>query len=476
MIDAATAARTILQRREQRKSMSAFFLWAFKVVDPSAQYKHNWHIDLIAEYLEALWEGEIKRLCVNIPPRFMKSNLITVAFPAWGLGKDPTEKFMCCSYSNTLSKKHSMDTRLLLEHEEYAQLFPGTVIAKDQNEKSKFQTTKRGHRIATSVDGGFATGDGGNFLIADDPANPKKAASELERNTINEWLDQTWSSRLNDPDTGREIMVMQRLHMDDPTGHIVDESWEHLVLPLEAEKKTVITFPRSGRIIERQEGELLHPERLNAEHVAAIKERLGSYGFSSQYQQRPSPVGGGIVKIKWFRRFGEPPAPEAISKIWISIDTATKDKEVNDPTGVEVWAETKEGYHLIEWISERLLYPDLKRKIIAVANKYNNYDVPMELLIEDKGNGSALIADLRENTSYAIIPMEPTGQGDKVVRMVNESAVVESGKCLLPEEAHWLFDWELEVENFPNAPHDEAIDTMSQFLRRVRQPSEIYIG
>ena len=457
--------------------MSAFFQAAFPIIDPGAKYMHNWHVDLVCEYLEACYEREITKLIINIPPRTVKSNAVTVAWPAWILGHDPSERIICASHSGSLSTSHSVDCRTIIKSEWYQALFPETRLADEQDAKTLYYTTQRGHRLSTSV-GGSVVGEGGNILIGDDLIDPEKALSQTTRETTNNWLDRVWPMRKNDPNNAVEILVMQRVHVDDPAGHLMknDSSWELLSIPQEAEGRTVITFPRSGRKVIREDGSLMHPERVGSDMVANYKTRLGSYGYSAQQQQRPSPKGGGMVKIKWFRRYNQMPAKEAISKIWVSIDTATKDKEINDPTGVAIWVETESGLSLIEYVSKKLLYPSMKRMVVGIAEKYREYDKPMELLVEDKGNGSALIADLRESTNYAIISMEPTGQGDKGVRISNESAVIESGKCLLPEQSPWLHDWEQEVMNFPNAPHDEAIDTMSQFLRRVREPTEIFIG
>jgi len=466
------AAKTLLQRKAQREHMIDFFLAAFPIVDPGAQLKMNWHIEYICEYLEACWEREIKKLILNIPPRFMKSNLCTVSFPAWGLGKDPAEKFMCASYSGKLSVKHSVDSRLIVESPWFKTLFPETRIAKDQNAKEKFQTTKRGHRIATSV-GGSATGDGGNFLIQDDPINPRMAMSEAERNTANEWIDQTWSTRKNDPKTAVEIIVMQRLHVKDPTGKMLseDDGWTQVVIPQEAEISQIITYPRTGKIITRREGELLHTDRVGPDEVKSFKKRLGSYGYSSQQQQRPSPKGGGIIKLEWFNRYDVAPERKEHHSLRISLDTANKDKEINDPSVAEVWLTTDAGHYLVDVWKDRVVYPDLKRKVINLLEKWR----PNECIIEDKASGQQLIQDLKRETYWNIIPIDPTGQGDKVVRMSNESPAIEAGNCWLPNKAPWLFDFETEVENFPNSEHFDQVDSLSQFLRKMRQPEEIFV-
>jgi predicted phage terminase large subunit-like protein len=444
-----------------------------QIIDPGARFLTNWHIDLIAEYLEAAYAREIRKLAINIPPRSLKSNLVSVAFPAWVLGQDPREQFLCASYSGKLSIKHSVDCRAILESAWYQTLFPGTQIADDQNEKSKYSTTQRGYRVATST-GGTATGDGGNFLILDDPLNPKQAMSETERASTNEFVDQTWSSRKNDPSTAVEILVMQRLHQEDPTGHLVgkDPGWELLKIPQEAEGRTVYSYPITKREKIREDGELLHPERWGPEEVADMKTRLGSYGYAAQQQQNPAPKGGGVVKLDWFRRYSEPPARPNWRSLRISIDTAFKPGQLNDPSVAGIWATTDAGHFLLDVWRDRVGYPDLKRTVKNLLEKWR----PNETLVEDKASGQSLIQDLRSETNWPIIPMEPTGEGDKLVRMSNESPAIEAGLVWLPETAPWLHDFELEVSLFPNAANDDQVDQLSQFLRRVREPGEIFIG
>ena len=470
----AEVAKTLLQRRAQRKSMEAFFLRAFSIIDPGVTLKMNWHIGLICEYLESCYEREIQNLIINMPPRNMKSNTCTVAFPAWVLGKEPTERFLCASYSASLSTKHSVDTRTVMESQWYKQLFPGTILAKDQNEKTKFQTTKRGHRIATSV-GGTATGEGGNFLISDDPVNPKMAMSKVERENANNWTDQTWSTRKNDPTTAVEILVQQRLHVQDNTGHWKDRSDNitHLVIPQEAPSAKIFIFPRSKREKKVEKGELLHEARNSVAQISDFKKRLGSYGYAAQQQQTPSPAGGGIVKLAWFQRYDEPPMWQDEHKITLSIDSANKDKDLNDPSVAVLWQTTAAGHFLRDVWLDRVIYPDLKHKVIALIEKWR----PNEIIIEDKASGQQLIQDLRRAMPHwPVIAMEPSGQGDKIVRMSNESPAIEAGACWLPNKASWLFDYEEELQNFPNAAHDDQVDMTSQFLRRVREPKEIFVG
>ena len=455
------AASALLERRAMRGSLSAFTKKVFSTVDPGTPYKHNWHIDAICEYLEACTRREIKRLVINMPPRMMKSICTTVAWPAWLLGNNPSEQIVTASFSASLSLKHSVDSRLVIQQPWYHNTFPRVQLSQDMNLKSEFMTTERGHRIATSV-GGTVTGKGGNILIVDDPTDPQRAASKTERERANEWFDQTFSTRINDEKSGVMVIIMQRLHVEDLTGHVLDkDGWEILNLPMIAEKKEVIDF---GRVkVTRKPGDLLHEERMGKKEIAQKKVDVGSYAFAGQYQQRPVPLEGGIVHIGWFKRYKT--APAKFTRIIQSWDTASKDKEVNDPSACLTWGETDKGYYLLDVWKDRVEYPKLKKTATNLFLKW----LPDVVLIEDKSSGQALIQDLRadEELKMPIIAIMPTA--DKVTRMSVASPMIEAGNCWLPVKASWLIDFENEVGNFPNVTHDEQVDGTSQFLSWVKR-------
>lgn len=454
-----------VQAERRRRSLSYFIKDTFKTVDPGAEYLHNWHIDLMSEYLMACYMGQIKNLIINIPPRFLKSIEVTVAFPAWVLGQDPSEQFVASSYSDKLSTKHSVDCRLVMESDWYRYTFPDTQMAKDQNEKTKFQTTKRGHRIATSV-GGTVIGEGGNYLITDDPMNPKASVSETERKSINDWFDQSWSTRKNNPKTAVEIIVMQRLHVDDTTGHALKEdNWEHLVIPQEAPEKQIIIFPLSKQKITRKKGELIHPERFGKAEVKAAKRRLGTYGYAGQQQQEPTPMGGGLIKIDWFPRF----RAEAVEydEVVMSLDTAQKAREVNDPSVCHIFKRKGSVWHWTKTWKDRVRYPQLKKMTKSLAESCS----PDAILIEDKSSGSSLIQELHDDTDLPVIAIEP--ESDKITRMNTQTPSLEAGIVALPDidyiPAPWLADVETYLMHFPSPGAWDEIDALSQFLKWLRK-------
>jgi hypothetical protein len=252
------------------------------------EYLHNWHINAISDKLQQVIEGKVTRLIINIPPRYLKSICVTVAWPAWLLGHNPSIKIMTASYSQALSNKHSQDCRLLINSPWYQNLFPATKITKGENQKSKFVTTKRGFRFATST-GGTATGEGGDILIIDDPQNPNKINSKKYRENTIEWFEQTFVSRLNNKKTGAIVIVMQRLHAEDLCGYLLKhkrQQWDLLQIPA---------------ISDEEKGIVLHEAREDLEALNKLKLELGEYNFSAQYQQNPVPNKGAMIDKAWFK-------------------------------------------------------------------------------------------------------------------------------------------------------------------------------
>ena len=213
---------TQLKNEVLRNDLSAFIHKSFNTINPSVKYSHNWHIDLIAEYLKEVYNGNIKRLIINIPPRSLKSVCISVAFPALILGKNPSSRIIVASYSEILSLKHSTDCRIIINSQWFKKLFPDFQLNQSQNEKHKFATTQNGYRFATSI-GGSLTGEGGDILIVDDPHNPQQIMSDKYRLKTIEWFSNTFVSRLNDKKNGVIIIVMPRLHQNDLVGYLLSK-------------------------------------------------------------------------------------------------------------------------------------------------------------------------------------------------------------------------------------------------------------
>ena len=223
--------------------IKSFLIKVFETLHPNKKMISNWHLDLMIEYLKAIESGDMKRLIVNLPPRSLKSICVNVAWPAWLLGQSPNIKIIAVSYNQQLSEKHSIDCRIIMQSDWYKKLFPETVLARGTN--SKFVTTYRGFRFATST-GGTLTGEGADVIIIDDPTSAAAAFSNKQRRKTYEWFKSCLLSRLNDSKNGKIVLVMQRLHADDLTGMLLKsdtkDTWKVLKIPAVSYKKQTISF------------------------------------------------------------------------------------------------------------------------------------------------------------------------------------------------------------------------------------------
>jgi predicted phage terminase large subunit-like protein len=453
-------------------------------IDPHP-YVHGWHIDAICEHMSATLTGDIRRLLINIPPRHMKSLGISVGFPAWAWIKKPALQFLFASYAHSLSIRDGVKCRRIIDSPLYQERWGNLVrLTSDQNTKVRFDNDKGGYRIATSVDG-TATGEGGDYIIIDDANNVREAESETTRTATNNWFDEAMQSRFNDPKTGVLVSIQQRTHYLDLSGHIMrkyGDEYTYLILPAEYEleskrKMSLRTFHGWKGDPRKEEGELLWPERFGRPEINVLKQALGTYASAGQLQQRPSPREGGIIPMLSFKRWKVAPDRKSWKRISLVFDTASKENELNDYSVCEVWVETATGYYLIYMWRKKCAFPELKRQAKNLCQIWR----PHEILIEDKSSGIALIACLKEETKFNIIGIDP-GSFSKTVRMENESIAIEAGTVWIPEDAtcyveipegklhaNWIQPFEEECMQFPMGEHDDTIDPMSMYLKRVRE-------
>ena len=444
-----------------RNDFRAFINKAFHTLCPGQPYVREWFIDAIAWQLERVRRGEIKRLIINLPPRSLKSIAASVAFPAYVLGHDPKRRIICVSYSGELAKKHSNDLRAVIEAPWYKLLFPGTRISPHKNTETEIELTKRGFRYTTSV-GGTLTGRGGDIIIIDDPLKPDDAMSESKRSGVNQWFTNTLLSRLDNKRTGAIVVVMQRVHVDDLTGFLLNQSddWEVLSLPAIATVEQEI--PVSAiETYTRRIGDVLSLEREPPAVLEDLKRQLGSYAFAAQYQQTPMPPEGAMIKRNWIKRCPNPPKSRIIVQSW---DTASKGGPENDWSVCTTWFVARPRWYLVDVWRGRVDYPSLKKKVIELARKWG----ARRVLIEDTGTGTSLVQELQRKVS-GVIGVKP--EGDKVSRMATASAKFEAGQVFFPEQASWLADLEAELFAFPGSRHDDQCDSISQALMDDRQLS-----
>lgn len=444
---------------------------AWRIVEPTTPISWNWHIDLICEHLEAVTAGEIQDLVINMPPRHMKSTLVSVMWPAWAWIAAPSLRWIFASYADSLATRDSIKCRRIIKSPWYdARWGDRYQLTSDQNVKTRFENDATGYRLATSV-GGSVTGEGGDVLVVDDPHNIKQIHSDAIRKSVIGWWDEVMSSRRNDPGSSSRVIVMQRGHHEDLSGHVLArDDYVHLEIQSLGERKTVVQFPRSGRTIERDEGDLLWPDRFGPKAIADAKRELGKWGFAAQHQQRPTPRGGGLIKREWWKYYDALPTKliegekgeeleviDCENKIQ-SWDTAFKKGQENDYSVCTTWARCGDAFYLLDLWRKRVEFPELKR---AAVNQYDKH-MPWAVLIEDKASGQSLVQSMKRDTGLPIqaIPVDT----DKIARVNAVSPAIESGRVLLPERAPWLADFLDEFEAFPNGAHDDIVDSCSQAL------------
>ena len=450
-----------------RQDLVAFVERSFYQLNPQTEYLHNWHIEVIADALERCRVGKIRRLIINVPPRSLKSHMASIAFPAYLLGHNPSAQIICASYAQDLADKLAGDCRSLMMSDWYQRLFPVSVLAARRPALSDFTTTQKGFRLSTSV-GGILTGRGGDFILIDDPLKPDEALSETQRKGVNDWFTHTLYSRMNDKRNGCIILIMQRLHEDDLVGHVLGlEPWEVIRFPAIAEKDEahVIHTPYGVRRFDRRAGEALHPEREPLEILKQIRDAQGEYNFAGQYQQCPAPLGGGLVKVKWFKTYTALDVPSKFEMIFQSWDTANKPTELSDYSVCTTWGVKEKHIYLLNVCRKRLGYPDLKRAVREQAEAFS----PATILIEDKASGTQLIQELVNEGEHAVKKYEPTM--DKTMRMHSVTSTIENGFVHVPDKAAWLGEYLHEMASFPRSKYDDQADSTSQALEWFKNSS-----
>jgi len=282
-----------------------FIQAAWDILEPKNTFVKGEHLEAIVKHLEAVTNGEIQNLLINIPPRHMKSLAVSVFWPVWEWIHHPERRWLFASYALSLSIRDSVRCRRLIESDWFQSNWGDRFkLAGDQNAKHRFENDKTGARIAVSV-GGSATGEGGDRVVCDDPHSVTERESDAARSAVLDWWDQTMSTRLNNPADGARVIVMQRVHEKDLAGHVLAQGgYEHLCLPAEFES-TRYFLPSEIEWSDwrKTEGELLWPARFSKETLADLKVRLGPSGYAGQFQQRPVPAAGARFQKEWFRYY-----------------------------------------------------------------------------------------------------------------------------------------------------------------------------
>ena len=451
-----------------RRHFGAFVYAAFEALNPSQRLVPNWHIDGVCYCIQQMVTGQNrKRLVLNLPPRSLKSLVVSVCLPAWLLGRDPGVRIICASYSQDLAEKFSRDCRALLDTPLYKRVFPRTRLNPKKNSEGEFETMQRGYRLATSV-GGTLTGRGGDALIIDDPIKANDANSEVALKAASDWFRNTALSRLDDPKDSLIIATMQRLHVDDLAGILIEQGWPPLAIPAIATEPADYVVGE-GEVFHRPVGQLLQPDRDSAEAIEEINREVGSRIFAAQFQQDPTPADGNMIKASWLGRYENLPEAPKFRRIVLSCDPAGKANAHNDFTAVTVCGVDGKSIHVLHATRGHWTVMQMKDRIISLAAQWKA-DL---ILVEDTSSGMGLIQLLREQPRLNVVGRHP--KADKETRMARHQGRFEAGRVLLPKEAPWLAELESELLAFPNGRYDDQVDALLQFLDWYSQ-NESYIN
>ncbi len=507
-MDLAALARDIpppwvIRAELARRSLAEFFRQSWHVLEATTPLLWNWHMEAICLHVQVAledWERRkhdssyvqrIKDLIINVPPGSAKSRILSVCAPAWMWLRCPSWRVICLSGNPRVATRDSLYCRTLIESEWYQRTFkPTWKLAPDQDTKLLFKNTDGGFRQASTMTSKIS-GDRADALFPDDPNDAEEVNSEAHRNEVNERWNLAIANRVNDPQSSLRIAIMQRLHAEDWTGHVLATgTWTHLVIRQEYEPELddVAHSPIGWRDPRREPGELLHPERFSAEVLAEEKKRLGSYGYAGQHQQRPAPKGGGMFRTKWWRfwKHGgvsasgarpvgcrDEPAralPERFREVVISVDAnfgggeITKGKK-RSYVVIQVWGAHGADRYLL---AQRRGQWDFTETVVQFKAMCADFPRVARKLIENKANGPAIISHLEREIS-GLVPVEP--EGGKEVRAARMTPEVEAGNVFLPEGAGWLESFVDEFSTFPAGSADDQVDCASQALLHLMETS-----
>lgn len=456
------------------KSLYDYVMEAWQEIEPTAKFIANWHIGCICEHLQAVSAGQIENLLINVPPGCSKSLTVSVFWDTWVWTRRPETRWFYASYDEALSVRDSLKARNLINTAWYQRKWGHVYqLSGDQNLKTRFENSRLGYRLATSV-AGHGIGEHPDYIVVDDPHDPEGAESDVQRQAVINWWDQTMSTR-GVSRGAKRVIIMQRLHEEDLSGHVLrGGDYVHICLPMRYEPKRMVQTPLGWNDPRTVPGELLAPEQFSEDRVRTLETKLGSYGAAGQLQQRPTPDSGGAIKRTWWRYFDAEHPPEDLDREQQSWDLSFKDLATSDPVVGQRWGRRGAVLYLLDSVRGRMNFPET---LSAIRNASFRWKSAVRKLIEAKANGQAVIDTLRHELP-GIIPVEVPAQS-KEARVAGVSPVIEAGNVLLPGKRvpdssvqgwHWepAFPWVAdfieECAAFPLGANDDQVDAMSQAI------------
>lgn len=460
-----------VERELCRRSLAEFAKRAWRVLEPAAELKWGWALDAICMHLEAVTDGRITRLLMNVPPGSMKSLLTGVIWPAWEWGPKgmPEMRFVGTAHEETLAIRDSRRCRDLIKSEWFQELWPIELLA-DLDGKREFGNTQKGIRQARAFTS--MTGVRGDRVILDDPISADNANSEAKLQAAKIAFTETLPTRVNS-DKSAIVVIMQRLHEDDVSGVIKQMGlpYVHLWIPMRFESGNRCATSIGWTDPRTVDGELMFPERFSEDQVQELEKTLGTYGAAGQLQQRPSPRGGGLLNVEWFGYWQHLPKIEAR---FVTADTAQKTGQQNDWSVFQCWGRSVTGQAvLIDQVRGKWEAPELLVQARSFWIKQQSDQRPAvqqatlrAMYVEDKVSGTGLIQTLRRE-GVPVLPIQRTR--DKISRGHDAAPFVESGNVLLPRDAPWLSDFLAEASTFPAGAHDDQLDPFFDAVALVQK-------
>ena len=462
-----------------RRSLRHFARQAWRLIEPNTPFSGNWHIDAILDVLQAVVNGEILRVLINTPPRHGKSSLCSVIWLAWAWLVDPSLRLLTASYAMPLALRDANRSRRLIESTWYRDRWGDCFkLMSDQNAKGRFENDRTGLRIATSV-GGSATGEGGDIILIDDPHKLEDAFSAAARQTAIDWYSSTISSRLNDQRTGRIVVIGQRIHEHDLSGHLIESGdYEHICLPAEYEPTHPFLWPDDPRT---EPDELLWPQRIGPTELERLKRSLGPYAVAGQLQQRPAPADGGVFNPTWWQYYDPNSRLPRFDEIVASCDLAFTGGPQSDYVVLQLWGVLGVEKYLLQQVRARMSFVQTLDEIEQlVASAKATYRRPTTTLIEHAANGAAAHNVLRKRISSLIL--RPP-DGNKLQRAHAVAPQLAAGNVFVPgfkdpvngsfdrsKTPAWVQDLIHECASFPRAANDDQVDALAQALAWIDRP------
>lgn len=460
-----------IERELCARSLAEFVKAAWHVLEPGQPYIHGWHVDAICDHLEAITAGEISRLLINIPPGTMKSTLCSVFWPAWEWGPKgmPHIRMIGASHEQGLAVRDTRKMRNLITSDWFQQRWP-IALTSDQNQKTYYENESTGFRQACAV--ASMTGKRGDRVVWDDPHSVEAALSDAHRETALRVFQETLPTRLNNPDSSAIVIVMQRLHENDVSGHILesDLGYVHLMLPMEFEPErkciTSIGFedPRT------EEGELLFPGRFSRETVDRDKKVMGSMAVAGQFQQRPAPRTGGFFRWERFEVVKTAPKARRMVRYW---DKAGTEGGGARTAGV-LMSVCPDGVYYVHSVVKGQWSALERERVIRQTAETDGKDVDI-WIEQEPGSGGKESAEstIRNLAGFKIKSERPTGE--KSVRAEPYSAQVEAGNVKLVQ-GDWNKDFIEEHKTFPVGKYKDQVDAAAGAFNKLAVPGYDIFG